>query len=82
VHPVTGIAIYVVIWWTVLFAVLPWGAKAPDEPEPGMADSAPAKPRLLLKFLATTAISGVIWVMIYAALASGLFSFRDLVLGS
>jgi predicted secreted protein len=23
--PVTGIVVYLIIWWTVLFAVLPWG---------------------------------------------------------
>ncbi len=76
---ITGIAIYFIIWWTVLFAVLPWGAKAPDEPEPGMADSAPAQPRLALKFLVTTLVSGVVWLIVYAIIVSDLISFRDMV---
>jgi predicted secreted protein len=82
VNPITGVAIYFVIWWTVLFAVLPWGARAPDNPEPGMAESAPARPRLLLKFLVTSALSGVIWLIIYAVVVSGVISFRDIVAGS
>ena len=28
---VTAIAIYFIIWWTVLFAVLPWGVRSQDE---------------------------------------------------
>ncbi len=27
----TGIAIYFLIWWVVLFAVLPWGVRAQGE---------------------------------------------------
>jgi predicted secreted protein len=81
VNPITGVAIYFVIWWTVLFAVLPWGSHAPDNPEPGMAESAPARPRLLLKFLVTSAVSGVIWLIIYAVIVSGVISFRDIVAG-
>ena len=41
----TGIAVYFVIWWIVLFAVLPWGVKIPDNPERGHATSAPEKRR-------------------------------------
>ena len=78
---ITGVAIYFVIWWTVLFAVLPWGSHAPEQPEPGTVESAPDKPRLGLKFLVTTVISGVIWLIIYAVNALNLISFRDMVGG-
>ena len=27
----TSIAIYFIIWWTVLFAVLPWGVRSQQE---------------------------------------------------
>lgn len=76
---VTWIAIYFVLWWIVLFAVLPWGAHPPEEVEPGMADSAPARPRLGLKFAVTTAVSAVILAIAYFVFTSGLVSFRDLV---
>ena len=39
----TGILVYVIIWWLVLFMVLPWGVKVPEEPEPGHASSAPVQ---------------------------------------
>ena len=45
-----GIAIYVVIWWTVLFAVLPIGVRTQGEDGvivPGTPASAPTAPREL-----------------------------------
>lgn len=78
---VSGFAVFAVVWWTVLFAVLPWGVRPPEEAEPGMADSAPAKPRMALKFAVTTALSVVIWLGIYAVVSSGLISFRDMARG-
>jgi predicted secreted protein len=76
---VTGIAVYVVVWWIVLFAVLPWGVKPPETLVPGQADSAPENPRLLLKAAVTTVIAGVIWAGIYLLVRSDWISFRDMV---
>jgi predicted secreted protein len=75
----TSIAIYVVVWWVVLFAVLPWGVKPPETLVPGQADSAPENPRLLLKAAVTTVIAGVIWAGIYLVVRSDWISFRDMV---
>ena len=74
----TGVMTYVVIWWIVLFAVLPWGNKPPENPEPGHADSAPEKPRLLLKFGVTTIVSTMIFLAVYWLIESDLISLRDL----
>lgn len=76
---VTGIAVYFIIWWTVLFAVLPWGSRPPDDPQVGTADSAPARPRIALKFLATTIVSAVILAVVWAVFEYGGFSLRELV---
>ena len=75
---VTGLATYVVVWWIVLFAVLPWGVKPPETLVPGQADSAPENPRLLMKAAATTLIAGVIWLGIYLVASSDLISFREM----
>jgi predicted secreted protein len=75
----TGIAVYVVVWWIVLFAVLPWGVRPPETLVPGQADSAPENPRLLLKAAVTTVIAGVIWAGIYLVVRSDLISFREMV---
>jgi len=62
----TGLAIYFIIWWLTLFTVLPWGVRPPENPEPGMATSAPENPRLLLKFAVTTVLSGAIYGLLWA----------------
>lgn len=74
----TGFFIYVVVWWIVLFAVLPWGVRTPDEPELGMASSAPVKPRILFKFAMTSIVSLVVWGVIVAIIQSDLISFREM----
>lgn len=76
---VTGIFVYVVVWWVVLFAVLPWGVRAPENPEPGMAHGAPAEPHMLRKVIATSIVALLVWLVIYAIAQSGLVSFRDMV---
>jgi predicted secreted protein len=73
---VTGIAIYVVIWWVVIFAVLPWGVRHDASPSPGTEPGAPANPRLVLKVVATTLVSFVVWLGVYFALREGLIDFR------
>ena len=55
-----AIAIYVVIWWTVLFAILPIGVRTQGEDGaivPGTPESAPTRPRLLRVVLLTTLVS-------------------------
>jgi len=66
-----GVAIYLVIWWTVLFAVLPIGVRTQGEDGvvvPGTPESAPAAPRLLRVVVLTTAISALVfaglWVLV------------------
>ena len=75
---ITGIVVYLITWWVVLFAVLPWGSAPPEHTETGHAESAPARPRLRLKFLITTGIAAVIWLAIYWTEQSGLISFREM----
>jgi predicted secreted protein len=72
----TGIVVYIILWWTVLFMVLPWGVKIPENPEPGHATSAPTNPRLCLKMLITTAIATVLWLVVYWVIESEIISFR------
>jgi predicted secreted protein len=58
----TAIAIYFLIWWIVLFAVLPWGVRAQgDEGAPGTDPGAPVVPRLKAKLMWTTVVAGVVF---------------------
>ncbi len=74
----TALAVYSVIWWLVLFMVLPWGnrAIAADDVAKGHAAGAPERPRLWLKFAATTVIAGVVFAVFYWAQASGYLAIR------
>ena len=74
---VTGLATYLIIWWLVLFMVLPFGVRPPDNPEPGMAASAPEKPQLWLKAGVTTLVAGLIWGGVFALIESDLITFAE-----
>ena len=73
----TGIMVYVIVWWMVLFTVLPWGNQASENVQPGNVESAPERPRLWLKAGITTAIATLIWGIIYWIIASDLITFRS-----
>lgn len=74
----SGLAVYLMLWWLVLFMVLPVGVRRAEEHErtEGEDHGAPAAPRLLIKFLATTVIAGILWGIFYWVWQSGLISFR------
>jgi predicted secreted protein len=58
----TAIAIYFLIWWIVLFAVLPWGVRAQgDDGAPGTDPGAPLVPRLKAKLIWTTVVATAIF---------------------
>lgn len=66
-----AIALYFVIWWTVLFAVLPLGLKTQDEAGevvPGTPESAPVRPRLVKLFLINTVVASVVFAIVWAAI--------------
>jgi predicted secreted protein len=76
-----SIAIYLLIWWVVLFAMLPIGVRTQaDEGKvaPGTAESAPLAPRLLLKMLATTVISAIVFAAVYAVVELHVISLDDI----
>jgi predicted secreted protein len=75
----TGLAVYALIWWVVLFAVLPWGNQPIErnDIEKGQASSAPKRPRILIKLAANTVLSALIWLVYYWIVVADLVSFRD-----
>jgi predicted secreted protein len=69
-----GLGIYFIIWWTVLFAVLPLGVRTQGEDGVvvrGTPESAPSKPRLLRIIAITTILATVVFAAVYAAVESG-----------
>jgi predicted secreted protein len=67
---------FVILWWLVLFMVLPFGAKPPQEVEPGMAPSAPERPRMALKVAITTGVALVLTGIAMWLVQSGLIQLR------
>jgi predicted secreted protein len=78
----TGVAIFLTIWWTVLFAVLPLGvvthAEAGIDKGDGGDPGAPVDPKLKRKFLTTTWISVVLFVVLWVVLRFHLISLPKL----
>jgi predicted secreted protein len=75
---VTGVMVYFVVWWTVLFAVLPFGIE-PDEAgarETGGWRGTPRAPGILKNALWTTVAATVVWLVIYYLVTSDWLSFR------
>lgn len=78
----TGLMVYIVIWWTVLFAVLPLGVRRVEKPGKGEEHGAPERPQLLRKAVITSAVAAVLWLGFYFLHRADVFSFRRLVEGS
>jgi predicted secreted protein len=68
--------VFAIVWWLILFMVLPFGAAPPDEVEPGMATSAPAKPRMGVKLAITTVLAALVTALIVWLIDSGLIQLR------
>ena len=75
---VTGLVVYIILWWLVLFMVLPWGIRTLEGSAAGHVASAPAAPRLWLKFGVATGIATVLWTIAYAVIEANLISLREL----
>ncbi len=66
-----GIALYIMIWWMTLFAVLPFGVKTQAEAGEiveGTPESAPIAPRLLRTAVINTLVSAVVFAFVWTAL--------------
>jgi predicted secreted protein len=62
----TGLAIYFIIWWVVLFTVLPWGVRSQEEGGDVVSGSdpgAPVIPKLWWKLVWTTVVAGVVFAV-------------------
>ncbi len=77
----TAIAIYFLIWWLVLFAVLPWGVRSQEESgdvSRGTDPGAPAIPRLKAKLLWTTATATALFGLCYLVYVNRLVTLDGL----
>ena len=69
--PAGAVSLYFVIWWTAVFAVLPFGIRSQieeGEVAAGTEPGAPAAPHLREKAVWTTIVAGVVLVVTAALL--------------
>jgi predicted secreted protein len=77
----TGIAIFFLIWWLVLFAVLPWGVRSQQEEgaiTPGTDPGAPALPRLRRVLVWTTLVSIAVFAACFVIYVERLVTIEGL----
>jgi predicted secreted protein len=72
----TGVMVYLVIWWTILFAVLPLGVRRVENPGKGEERGAPERPQLARKAIITSIVAAVLWLGFYSLHQADVFSFR------
>jgi predicted secreted protein len=77
----TAIAIYFIIWWIVLFAVLPWGVRSQEESGTvikGTDPGAPAIPRLGSKLIWTSIVAALLFAIWYLMYPYRLIAIEDI----
>ncbi|TXL76699.1 DUF1467 family protein [Vineibacter terrae] len=72
----TAFLVFAVIWWTVIFAILPLGVRRAEDAVRGADRGAPQRPDLKPKALITTAITAVFWVLWYVVWVLDVFALR------
>jgi len=79
---ITGsIIVYVLIWWIIFFSVLPVGIQSNKEKFKekieGVDPGAPLNPKIGKKFLITTLITSIIFIVIYYLVEFNLLNLRE-----
>ena len=79
---ITGsIIVYVLIWWIIFFSVLPVGIQSNKEKFKekieGVDPGAPINPKIGKKFLVTTLITSIIFIVIYYLVEINLLNLRE-----
>ena len=79
---ITGsIIVYVLIWWIIFFSVLPIGIQSNKEKFKekieGIDPGAPNNPKIVKKFLITTILTSIIFLLIYYLVKFNFLNLRE-----
>lgn len=78
----SGIAVYFIIWWLMLFVILPFGVRNAHESgesvEQGNEPGAPVRHHMLRKVLATSVLAAVVFAGVLAVYSGKLVSLDDI----
>ena len=67
----TGLVVFIMTWWTLLFAVLPFGHERDEDGTPKFAN-------IKKKFIWTTLVTIIVWIIIYLIIDAEIISFQDM----
>ena len=78
----SALAVYFILWWVTLFAVLPWGVRNSHETgqqvTAGPETGAPVNQRIGRKMLVTTVIARLLFILVYGQITYGWVGFEDI----
>jgi len=77
----SGLVVWLILWWLTLFIVLPIGIRGQAEEDDiveGTEPGAPHKLDIKRKFIQTTIIASILWVLTCALILSGVISWDGL----
>jgi predicted secreted protein len=74
--------IYLLIWWVMLFTVLPFGITRNQEDGKGYDAGAPAKANLKKKLIINTVLSGIILGIVQILVVKGILDWHALFEGA
>lgn len=77
----SALVVWLIIWWLVLFVILPIGIRGQAEEGDIVEGSEPGAPHTLdikRKFKQTTIIASILWVLTCGLIVSGLLSWEML----
>lgn len=72
------IVVFVMVWWMVLFMVLPVGVKRDESPQKGNASGAPKQANMVRKLWITTGIAVCVTGLYIFLMSHGYFDFIEL----
>lgn len=77
----SGFVVFLIIWWTALFLVLPLGVRGQAEEGdivPGSEPGAPVSTNIKKKFLQTTGLAVILWLFVCGLIISGVIDWSML----
>lgn len=78
---VTGLVVYLIVWWLALFTILPIGVRGQAESGDvvaGTESGAPVSPDIRRKAWMTTVLAAVIWLVLFVVLEFRLISLEHI----
>lgn len=78
---VTGLVVFLITWWIVIFMVLPLGVRSQHESGEVVAGSepgAPSIPDLKRKAWITTVVACLVWLVLFVLIELQPFSLEDI----